>query len=79
MLDLDVQYAQLIANCFADSPLPPSLDTPLADLALDSLGLLDFMLQLEEMMGCAVSVEDVDEKMTLGEIFRRLSAKRSME
>lgn len=66
--EFNSRFDQLMHEHF-DADLPASgLDTVLADLKLDSLGLLDFVMALEQAFDVEIDVEVVSEDMTLGEI-----------
>ncbi|MBA4742135.1 MAG: acyl carrier protein [Azoarcus sp.] len=66
--EFNARFDQLMLEHF-EADLPAShLNTVLSDLKLDSLGLLDFVMALEQTFDVEIDVEIVSEDMTLGEI-----------
>jgi acyl carrier protein len=55
-----------------DAAPPAGLETRLADLNLDSLDLLDFVMAVEKEYDVVAEVDMLDLGMTLREVHRRL-------
>lgn len=80
MNDFDSRFEQFVHEHFGETLPRSGLDTIVADLQLDSLDLLDFVLDLERRFEVEIDVEIVDEDMSLaqiGNILRDLTPPRT--
>ncbi|AUN95509.1 acyl carrier protein [Pseudazoarcus pumilus] len=78
--DFNNRFDALVHDHFGAQLADSGLDTVLADLELDSLGLLDFVMSLEQGFDVEIDVEVVNEDMTLmriREVLRDLAGDRS--
>jgi acyl carrier protein len=79
MNDFDARFERFVREHFADTLPASGLDTVVADLRLDSLDLLDFVLDLERHFDIEIDVDIVDEDMSLAqirEVLRDMAARR---
>tara|TARA_R110002049_G_scaffold44409_1_gene130453 strand:+ start:1685 stop:1942 length:258 start_codon:yes stop_codon:yes gene_type:complete len=80
MNDFDARFEQFVREHFGETLPCSGLDTVVADLQLDSLDLLDFVLDMERRFEVEIDVEIVDEDMSLVQIrnvLRELTARRT--
>ena len=66
--DFNNRFDALVHDHFGAQLADSGLDTVLADLELDSLGLLDFVMSLEQGFDVEIDVEVVNEDMSLAQI-----------
>jgi acyl carrier protein len=71
-----------IVSYFGDAIVNGSLSATFEDLRLDSLGLVEFVMHLEEKYNIQINADDIDEKGNVGQfctlVERALNAKKDL-
>jgi acyl carrier protein len=75
------EIERFIAGYFGDKMADGNLSATFADLEIDSLGLVEFVMLLEEKFGVEISADEIDENGSIGQfcviVERALQAKQS--
>ena len=76
-----MDHAHLLKACLARRTYQPLAcirdDTELDKLALDSLALVELLIELEHKHGVRLAVEDLSNARTVGDLAARLTASES--
>jgi acyl carrier protein len=81
MTDLVQEFRNAMEEVVGDIEVEPTRETPIADLGIDSLSLIEVIMVLEETLGVDTQQDDFKDVVTVGDaldVFEALSAKAAV-